>query len=261
MGEIPESAETIRVTLSPEDALAADNIVKIVKTEGPAVIRVCGRRDARLDKALAAIPGVEVRNMWGDLPEKGPAVILGTGSATLPAGDVAVVNPLGRAGPIVIEGRKAVAGLTVDAPGDPLLESVPVKDLDVKEVLTGRFPAELRTLVSAGGLPVIATMSNAGGRLLYLGFDISAGSWHTHPSFPIFWYNFFGKGATRYRPEGILAAWESDLRTKEGVREGGVKPGGDADGAQEKQVEKELSALFLVIMIAATAGLLFSGRR
>jgi len=257
VGTIPESADSVKVTLSPEDALSADNGITITKTEGPAVIRVCGRRDARLEKALAAIPGVEVRNAWGDVPEKGPAVIFGTGCTSLPAGDVAVVNPLGKAGPILIEGRKAVAGVSVDAPGNPLMESVPVKDLDVKEVLTGRFPAELRPVVSAGGLPVIATMSNAGGRLLYVGFDISSGSWNTRQSFPIFWYNFFGRAATRYRAEGILAAGESDLRTKEGVIEGGeetLRP--------EKRVrEKDLSALFVLIMIAATAGLLFSGRR
>jgi hypothetical protein len=257
MGTIPESAGRVKVTLAPEDALSADNTVTIAKAEGPSVIRVYGRRDARLEKALGSIPGVEGRNAWGDLPEKGPAVILGTGCASLPTGDVAVVNPLGRAGPIVIEGRKTAAALSVDAPGNPLMESVPVKDLDVKEVLAGRFPDGLRSVVSAGGLPVIATMPNAGGRLLYVGFDISSGSWHTRKSFPIFWYNFFRQGAARYRPEGILAAWESDLRTKEGVREGGAEPA----PSEKRTREKDLSALLVLIMIAATAGLLFSGRR
>jgi hypothetical protein len=257
LGPVPESSKIIRVTLFPDDALPADNVVTVSRTEGAGVIKIYGRRDPRLEKALKAIPGVEVRNVWGDPPNIGPAVILGTGCPSLPSGDIAVVNPLGRAGPITVEGRRAARTLVVDAPNDPFLESVPVKDLDVKEVLFGRFPKELRSLISADGLPVVATMPNAGGRILYVGFDISSGGWHTRASFPIFWYNFFGRGQKGYRIDGLLDSSESDLRSKAGVVEGGAE---NAPPASQTK-ERDLSPFLLLVMIAATAVLCFSGRR
>ncbi|MFC1671774.1 BatA and WFA domain-containing protein [Planctomycetota bacterium] len=257
LGTIPKSAGTITIRLLPDDALPADNAVVVSRTESPSVIRLYGRRDQHLEKALSVIPGVEVRNAWGDHPDKGPAVLSGTGCASLPDGNVVVINPWGRAGMIVAEGRKAVDRITVDAPDDPILASVPVEDMDVREVLVGRFPKELRSIVSADGIPVVATMSRPNGTLVYLGFDVSAGDWHTRPSFPIFWYNVFGRLAWRYRPDSLLDPGESDLRSTSGEISHGMEDGSQAVG----QTEKDCSPFLLILMIGATAALWFSGRR
>lgn len=228
----------------PGNATSIDGTVPAPEDEAPRVIHVCGVRDRRLERALGAIPRTKVRNVWGGLPESGPAVLLAADCDSLPKGDVAVINPRERAGPITIEGKRSVDRLVIEDPGHPLLEGVDVKRMGVREVLVGSFPQDLKVIVSAGGMPVVAVMPNRGGRLLYLGFDMSGSEWHAYPSFPIFWYNFFALG--NHRPGD-----ESGLPSEPGVSAGGTR----AELPAPRMEERNLSPVFLVLMLASIAGL------
>ncbi len=237
MGTLSGSPDTIKISLSEIDGLSLDSTT-LSKSEGPHVIHIFGRRDRYLEKALLAIPRAEVKNAWGRSPDAGPAVFVETSIDFLPPGDVAVINPGGKIGPVTIEGKKSVDRLTVEDPDEALLEGVNVKRMGVREVLTGSFPEETKTIVSAGGMPVIATMPNRGGRLLYVGFDMLGGDFHDYPSFPIFWYNFFGGGVTSYSVDQLPGNT--------------IRPAAQPAAVAE---EKDLSPLFLILMLAAIAGI------
>ncbi len=233
--------ESTRISL-PQDTTSVSEAVSDAESEVQRVILVLGVRDRRLERALSAIPHTKVRNVWGESPGNGPAVIVSVACDRLPEGNVAVINPRKRAGPITIEGKRPAGKLVVEDPDHPLLEGVDVKRMDVKEVLVGSFPDELKVLISADGMPVVAVMPKAGGSLLYLGFDMSVSQWHAYPSFPIFWYNFFGKG--NLGPADFTA------------HRHGISPRSSLESR-----ETNLSWLFLVLMVAAIAGLWISAER
>ena len=201
------------------------------------VVRTYGVRDRYLEKALRAILHVETEDVWDGEPESGPAVLMGVSCDRLPTGDIAVINPKGKIGPITIEGKRGITRLVVEEPGHPLLEGVDVKRIDIKEVLVGSFPEELKALISADGIPVIAVMPNGSGTLLYVGFNMAETEWHAYPSFPIFWCNFFG------RPAREVSVGASLSRPRAGT----------SVGARNR--DANLSWVFLVLMLAAIAGL------
>lgn len=234
--------ESTRISL-PQDTTSVSEAVSVAEGEVQSVvILVSGVRDRRLERALSAIPHTKVRNIWGEPPGNGPAVMVAAACDRLPEGNVAVINPRKRAGPITIEGKRPAGKLVVEDPDHPLLEGVDVKRMDVKEVLVGSFPDELKVLISADGMPVVAVMPKAGGSLLYLGFDMSASQWHAYPSFPIFWYNFFG------RENKVQADFTADRK--------GINPRSSLESR-----ETNLSWLFLILMLAAIAGLWLSADR
>ncbi len=226
----------------PRKTTAVKEAVLVPANKEQRIILVLGVRDRRLERALGAIPHTEVRNVWGEPPENGPAVLTGVTCDKLPEGDVAVINPKKRAGPITIEGKRPAGKLVVEDPGHPLLEGVDVKRMDVKEVLVGSFPDKLKVLISADGMPVVAVMPKSGGRLLYLGFDMSVSQWHAYPSFPIFWYNFFGR--------------EDEVQTALSVDRKDISPRFSPESG-----ETDLSRVFLVLMLAAIAGIWFLPER
>lgn len=208
------------------------------ESEDPRVIHVFGRSDRYLEKALRAIPRTEVRNIWGEQSGAAPAVFVETSCDSLPPGNVAVINPKGKIGPVTIKGRKRVDRIVIERPDEPLLEGVDAERMGVMEVLTGRFPKEMKVIVSAGGMPVIATMPNKGGKLLYVGFDMLGGNFRAYPSFPIFWYNFFGG----------QSSWDTTF------------PAARPAPVPEAE-EKDLSPIFLLLMLAAIAGIWSVGVR
>ena len=116
LGSVPASAESVETVLSPQDALPKDNRVRIVKSKGPSIVRICGRRNRYIEKALRVIPNIEVQYVWKSVPDAGPAVIIGSGCESLPPGDVVLVGCREKAGPIEIR---------VAAPGELALFRIP----------------------------------------------------------------------------------------------------------------------------------------
>jgi hypothetical protein len=253
LGTIPDGVETIRITLSPDDALPADNTATLSRRRLPTAVTIVGRQDRHLEKALGAIPGVEVKHLWEGTIERGPAVLLGTACPSLPEGDVAVVNPAGRCGPLNVVKPRPAGKIAVQSPDSELLEAVDIASMDITNVLDGNFPPELKTLVSADGIPAIATMPKEGGTLLYVGFDVSQGNWHTRPSFPIFWYNFFGRSGRGYSTEGLIGEEESNLMSAAGV----ISRGTEREIPRRRIAEKDLSGYFAVVLLMAAVALWF----
>lgn len=241
-GVLAASRPVIRRQVPPleQNAAVVNKTVSAVDSEVRRVVRIYGVRDRHLEKALRAISHVETKDVWGGEPKSGPAVLMGVSCDRLPMGDIAVINPKGKVGPITVEGKRRITRLVVEDPDHPLLEGVDVNRIDIKEVLVGSFPEELKSLISADGIPVVAVMPNGGGTLLYLGFDMSKTEWHTYPSFPIFWYNFFGR--------------KNEVQTALSADQTGIGP-----RFSSESLNTDLSWLFLVLMLAAIAGLWLSG--
>ena len=230
---------------APAVAVESDSGPSVPETHSN-VVSICGVTCAPLERALRSIPGLRLKHVRGAIPVRGPVAIVGIGVQVLPAGDVALVNPVGRAGGITITGKRPAVELIVEDPDHPLLEGVDITRLNVSEVLTGSFPAELKVLVSSGGLPVIGVMPGRGGTVLYVGFDIVRGAWPTHPSFHIFWHNFFGS-ADPFRIEKTPDAGEMGILEKAGK---------SRDAAGQRVVETDLTPIFLLLMLVAIMGTL-----
>ncbi len=246
-GVLAASGPVLRRSVSPEKgppvravASGPDSRPSVPETRSN-VVSVYGVTCAPLEKALRSIPGLRLKHVRGVVPVRGPAAIVGIGAQILPVGDVALVNPVGRAGAITITGKRPAVELIVEDPDHPLLEGVDITRLNVSEVLTGNFPAELKVLVSSGGVPVIGVMPGREGTVLYVGFDIVRGTWPTHPSFPIFWHNFFGS-ADSFRVEKNPNAGEMDVLEKAGKGRGTAGQG---------IVETDFTPVFLLAMLAA----------
>ncbi|HUT35427.1 MAG TPA: BatA and WFA domain-containing protein [Planctomycetota bacterium] len=216
---------------APDD-LEADDRAWLARSAPRVRVAWVGDDCYTLRRALAIQDGVELADLAEPPPEAVPrgfdlAVYYHAAPRALAGGSVVVVAPRApvgglRPGPLAEAGPASVVART-----DPLLAAVQLEGVALGRVPRPELPAGFRTLVAAGGVPVIGRWREGGATLTYVGTDPAASDWPLDPSFPIFWANLVS-GATG---QGLEAGALASVRPGEAVPVRGdaslEEPGGE----------------------------------
>jgi hypothetical protein len=153
-------AATVVVRLDPPDALPADDVVTLVRAEGAVLVAIASTAPPSLEKALRAVPGVEVARG----AEEGDLVVLVAPVAKIAGFETGAPAP--REG--AIAGRSGFDGLTGPASWKALFPLVGA-------------PSGTETLLDVGGAPLLVRK----GKTFVLLADPGASGWASLPGFPL----------------------------------------------------------------------------
>ncbi len=211
-GPLKEAAE-IKVRLKPNDDLQSDNTAVAVHSQEERLhVAYVGRENQIIMRALGLLPGVEVSRfrLTGDVKGGFDLYIYdGVTPDRLPAGDVILIDPLGKVGPFTVQdpvtntaGMRAVA-----TDKSPLLQNVDVGALRFERALNVVAEPPARELVTIANAQATVVMrcetESTRVTLIGCGLRLSETNWPMLPSFPIFWANLVAAAAGR---EDLIAA-------------------------------------------------------
>jgi len=184
-------ASTVRVTLSPEDELPADNAAWAVRAPTTLEVACAGQPDLLLRHALEAA-GARVTQVAADADTQ--AYPLAIYNCVLPrrlvSPHVVLIAPPGNFDAVTVGKQVELPKVVVTNSSHPFMRHVSgLDDVQIARATRLSLPAQYTCLVEAAGQPLIAAAGGPGRSRLLLAFEPEKSSWPLKASFPVFWLN------------------------------------------------------------------------
>ena len=184
---VPRSG-AFHIRLIGQDDLALDNEAWVpVNPAGPLRILLVTQNNLFLQNALAALPGIELRE--APLVPKEPKADVLVLDQVAPTEWPAIATLAIRVAPtnwVQVLGRVKNPTIVDWNPAHPLLRFVTFEDLWIAEALKVRPTPSTKVILEAQETPLILAGEWRGRRWVWLGFDPLQSTWPLRVSFPIF---------------------------------------------------------------------------
>lgn len=199
--EVPAGVRRVAVKLAGGDALPSDDFAEVSVDIGfVRRVLLVTRRPEALERALRAIPDLTVDTVTPERYDGSGAEIVvldGVVPATLPAGQLIVVNP--PAGQTLLPVGPEIQGVQFSDfdPRHPLLQSVDLSAVRLAKATPFQTPAWARVVAEAPGGPLILEGREEGRSVIGLGFEPSGSGIDRMIAFPLLIANavsFLGGG-------------------------------------------------------------------
>jgi len=205
--DLPYDLQLLQASLAVDDALPLDNTAWAVHAP-PASGRVLlvSEGNLFLERALGALPGVELTRLTPDVPlppsqggiEGGYDLCVYDSAAisgTLPSGSLWLIGPKVAVGgdlPIEVGGAFTDTAITHVAVDDPLLRYVDLSNVHILRARVVEPPPGARVLIEAEGGPLLFVVERQEGPLAVLTFDLRDSDLPLQIAFPILTANLTG---------------------------------------------------------------------
>lgn len=191
-----DAGRAIRVTLSPDDALAADNVAfaRIPPPPSIPVVLVASEPDPWVTRALGADPAAQLtvagRTLPAALPDDALLVLEGTCPADLPLRETLVLAPpVGPCAGLTVRPDVDDPGITSFANTDPRWRFLTMDGVHLATARPLTLNARASALVRAGSLVLAADAGLADRTVTVVGIDPARSDWPLRASFVVFLRN------------------------------------------------------------------------
>ena len=214
--DLNTNARFVSVALAGGDELLEDDqaVYTLPKT-GQINVGLVAENPDPIDRALSAVPGVNLRRLTQQEYTPGTdfdlTVFRGALPNTWPMGNVLVIDPPPDSPLLAIEGKTPIENMPVGVQ-DPLLNGV-----DFTGVRWGNawslteIPDFLLPVVRAGKLPLLLEGNTGASHIILLLADLSSGNLLHHPSFPILIANIVQTASQTNWPPSIQVGQSLNL--------------------------------------------------